>query len=77
MTIQDVKPLASGILQIVADDGRSGTFDLSPYLDAPAFSPLKEWDAFVQVRNGKYYVEWTCGADLSADTLEARMIWAG
>jgi hypothetical protein len=24
------------------------------------------------VRNGRYFVEWPCGADLSADTIEAR-----
>jgi hypothetical protein len=76
MIIQEVKPLESGVLQVVAEDGRSGTVDVSPYLDSPAFAPLKSWDAFVQIRNGKYYVEWTCGADLSADTLEAKMKWS-
>lgn len=77
MIIQEVKPLEAGVLQVVAEDGRSGTVDVSPYLDSPVFAPLKNWDAFVQIRNGKYYVEWMCGADLSADTLEARMQWAG
>lgn len=76
MIIRDVKPIEAGILEIISDDGRSGTFDVTPYLDAPAFSPLKDWDVFIQVHNGKYYVEWTCGADFSADTLEARMKWA-
>jgi hypothetical protein len=75
MIIQEVKPLEAGVLQVIAEDGRSGTVDVSPYLDSPAFAPLKNWDAFVQIRNGKYYVEWTCGADLSADTLEAKMQW--
>ena len=76
MIIQEVKPLAAGVLQVVAEDGRSGTVDVSPYLASPAFAPLKNWDTFVQIRNGKYYVEWTCGADLSADTLEAKMKWS-
>ena len=76
MIIQEVKPLEAGVLQVVAEDGRSGTVDVSPYLDSPVFAPLKSRDAFALVRNGKYYVEWTCGADLSADTLEARMQWS-
>lgn len=76
MIIQEVKPLEAGILQVIAEDGRAGTVDVSPYLDSPAFTPWKSWDAFVQIRNGKYYVEWTCGADLSADTLEAKMKWS-
>lgn len=76
MIIQEVKPLKEGLLKVTAEDGRSGTVDIAPYLESPAFSPLKDWDTFIQVRNGKYYVEWTCGADLSADTLEARMKWS-
>jgi hypothetical protein len=76
MIIREVKPLKNGVLQVIAEDGRLGTVDVSPYLDSPAFSPLKNWDTFVQVRNGKYYIEWKCGADLSADTLEAKMQWS-
>jgi len=26
----------------------------------------------MQVLNGGYFIEWDCGADLSADTIEAR-----
>jgi hypothetical protein len=37
-----------------------------------AFAPLKQTEAFNQVRNGGYYTEWNCGADLSADTIEAK-----
>ncbi|MCK4564679.1 MAG: DUF2442 domain-containing protein [Verrucomicrobia bacterium] len=76
MIIQEVKPLEAGILQVITEDGRSGTVDVSQYLDSPAFAPLRSWDTFVQIKNGKYYVEWTCGADLSADTLEAKMQWS-
>lgn len=75
MIIQEVVPLEGSVLRVVAEDGRIGTVDIGCYLDSPAFSPLKEKAAFAQVRNGKYYVEWACGADLSADTLEARMKW--
>ena len=26
----------------------------------------------MHISNGRYFVEWACGADLSADTIEAR-----
>ncbi|VAW49350.1 hypothetical protein MNBD_GAMMA03-1119, partial [hydrothermal vent metagenome] len=25
----------------------------------------------VKIHNGKYFIEWDCGADLSADTIES------
>lgn len=72
MKIASVTSREDGTLHVVAEDGRSGVFDVRPYLDSPAFAPLKDWDEFSQVRNGVYYIEWRCGADLSADTIEAR-----
>jgi hypothetical protein len=59
-------------LTVEADDGRRGRFDVAPYLACEAFSGLRDGDEFNKVRNGVYYVEWDCGADLSADTIEAR-----
>jgi hypothetical protein len=58
-------------LQIVAHDGRVGIFDVRPYLQYEAFSELKDKKQFVQISNGGYFIEWDCGADLSADTIEA------
>ena len=75
MIIQEVIPLDGAVLRLVDEEGRVGTIDLSCYLDSPAFAPLMNKEEFAQVRNGKYFVEWDCGADLSADTLEARMKW--
>jgi hypothetical protein len=62
-------------LRIFAEDGRTGMFDVRSYLDLSDFKPLKEVSEFLRVRTGGYYVEWACGADLSADTLESRMEW--
>jgi hypothetical protein len=59
-------------LFIIADDGRVGTFDVGPYLGYAAFEDLRDHSEFVKVTNGGYFVEWDCGADLSADTIEAR-----
>jgi hypothetical protein len=72
MRISQVTPRKNGILYVAAEDGRSGVFDVRPYFESPAFKPLKNWAEFAQIRNGGYYVEWRCGADLSADTIEAR-----
>ena len=75
MIIKEVIPLDGAVLRLVTENGRVGTVDLGCYLDAPAFTALKNKEEFARVRNGKYFVEWDCGADLSADTLEARMTW--
>lgn len=71
MRIQAVKPLTHPKLHIIADDGRIGIFDLAPYLHYEAFTELQHPEAFTQVINGGYFLEWACGADLSADTIEA------
>ncbi|MDD3518670.1 MAG: DUF2442 domain-containing protein [Chromatiales bacterium] len=73
MIIQQVIPKENFILCIVAENGRSGEFDVSPYLKGEAFEPLKDPEEFKKIHNGKYFVEWECGADLSADTIEAHL----
>ncbi len=72
MKIIEVHPHPNYTLQIVADDGRVGIFDVSPYFKYEAFADLKNRSACMQVSNSGYFIEWECGADLSADTIEAR-----
>ncbi len=72
MRIAEVRPQPDWVLSIVADDGRVGSFDVSPYLGYEAFEDLRDHGEFMKVVNGGYFVEWDCGADLSADTIEAR-----
>ena len=60
------------VLSIPAEDGRIGHFDVSPYLGYEAFEDLRDHNEFLKVFNGGYFVEWDRGADLSADTIEAR-----
>ena len=60
------------MLRITTEDGREGLFDVKPYLASEAFAPLKQPSEFRAVRNGSYFVEWACEADLSADTIAAR-----
>ena len=72
MNIAEIIPKEDHLLLVKADDGRSGLLDLTPFLDSEAFAPLKNREEFERVHNGGYFIEWACGADLSADTIEAR-----
>jgi hypothetical protein len=72
MRIIEIHPQPNWVLSIVADDDRAGYLDVSPYLEYEAFEALRNPSEFVKVSNGGYFIEWECGADLSADTIEAR-----
>jgi hypothetical protein len=72
MRIAEVRPQPNWVLSIVADDGRVGSFDVKAYLRYEAFEDLRDPSEFMKVSNGGYFVEWDCGADLSADTIEAQ-----
>jgi hypothetical protein len=72
MKIAELQIQPNFVLNIVADDGRVGHFDVSPYFQYDAFEMLRDPCEFEKVFNGGYFVEWDCGADLSADTIEAR-----
>lgn len=72
MRMTEIQPQPDWSLSITADDGRIGRFDVSPYLGDEAFIPLRDHNEFAKIFNGGYFVEWNCGADLSADTIEAK-----
>lgn len=73
MKIEQLLAEPNGIIVVHADDGRIGRFDIQPYLAYEAFEPLRDSNEFLKIKNGGYFVEWECGADLSADTIEALM----
>ena len=73
MRIVSVKPERDFHLRIISEDGVTGLFDVKPYLELEAFHALQNPEVFQKVINGGYYVEWDCGADLSADTIEAHL----
>jgi hypothetical protein len=60
-------------LNIIFEDDFKGTLDIKPYLSHEAFKPLNDILEFKKIHNGGYFVEWQCGADLSADTLRQKM----
>lgn len=73
MILNEVIPVGDHLLFVETQDGIEGIFDLKPYLKSEAFLPLNDDQEFSSVHNGGYFVEWPCGADLSADTIHARM----
>ncbi len=72
MNIVEIIPQDNYTLYIKTDDGKAGLFDVKPYMESEAFAPLKDRGEFERIHNGRYFVEWHCGADLSADTIQAR-----
>jgi Protein of unknown function (DUF2442) len=72
MRIAELHPQPDWVLSIVSEDGRVGRFDVTPYLEYEGFEELRDHSEFIKVINGGYFVEWACGADLSADTIEAQ-----
>ncbi len=72
MIIEKVTPKDNYILHVTNENQQSGLFDVTPYMGSEVFSQLKEGDNFQQIFNGKYFIEWDCGADFSADTIEAK-----
>ncbi|OGT33763.1 MAG: hypothetical protein A2W28_05790 [Gammaproteobacteria bacterium RBG_16_51_14] len=72
MNIAEIVPRDNYTLYIKAEDGKTGLFDVKPYLESEAFAPPKDRSEFERIHNGRYFVEWDCGADLSVDTIQAR-----
>lgn len=72
MNILDVFAIDNFVLCVTSDDGAVGLVDIRPFLHSEAFAPLKDGDQSQRVQSGGYFVEWECGADLSADTIEAQ-----
>lgn len=75
MNIASITANANGTLTVVRDDGVAGVFNVRPYFAFEAFESLRAPAEFAKVRSGGYFVEWECGADLSADTIEAKATW--
>lgn len=59
------------IISYLLENGEVRHFDLKPYLKDEAFQSLSDIAEFRRIHNGRYFVEWDSGADLSLDTLNA------
>lgn len=74
MSIAQVVAQSDCTLVVTTTDGKIGKFDVRPYLCFEAFKELSDIAEFMKIRNGGYFVEWPNGADLSTDTIEAKML---
>ena len=73
-----VTPRENYQLDVTLSNGKTGVFDLAPYLDSGVFRKLRDRDYFLQVRtlHGSSGIGWPGGLtapDLSADTLDAEL----
>jgi len=75
MMILKLTPQSGARVRVETTDQRVGLFDVTPWLELEAFKALNDHAEFIKMRNGGYFIEWDCGADLSADTLEAHTVW--
>lgn len=73
MKIVEVRPYQEHSLLIRLDDGTTGELDVSPWLQYEAFADLADRNQFEQIHNGGYFLEWSCDADLSIDTIVAHL----
>jgi len=74
MRIAELKIQPNWMLTIIAEDGRVGNFDVGPTFKTKR---LKRFKTKVNLQKSSmvvYFIEWDCGADLSADTIEARWL---
>ena len=69
----EVVALRPYVLRIVLDDGRTGTFDVGPYLDFPAFAALRDPGYFARVGIENGVVAWPGSEDLAPETVVARL----
>ena len=70
--VKQVKVLPDFRIEAVFEDGEARRFDLTPYLDYPVFSPLREKVLFARAHIEHGVVVWNDEIDLSPDTLYLR-----
>lgn len=70
ITVVAVEPQENYKLRIKLSDGRTGIFDVSPYLDMGDLQELKDPYYFRQAFIANYTVTWPHDQDIAPDTIE-------
>lgn len=60
-------------IDIVLDNGKDGSFNVSTYLDKGIFTELKDINYFFQVKVRGRSIYWSHEQDFCADTIDAEM----
>ena len=68
--VVSVKPLEGYKLRLTLSDGRSGIFDVLPYLEMEVFRELKDPQYFCRVYVDYGTVVWPHEQDIAPDTIE-------
>ena len=71
--VKIVKPLSDYRLYLEIQDGRTGVFDMKPYLDTGVFQELKDVRYFNQVSIVLGAVTWPHEQDIAPETLLAEL----
>ncbi|MBK8892433.1 MAG: DUF2442 domain-containing protein [Dechloromonas sp.] len=71
--IVSVSAIADGCLKVTFSDGRTGEFDVKPFMRSEFFAALRDQEYFAQV--GLFFsgVGWPGGQDLGPDTISAQL----
>ena len=67
ITIKSVTPQDDYKLSLAFSDGKTGVFDVKPYLDKGVFKELLNPSLFKSVKIADATIEWANGADLCPD----------
>ena len=65
----EVKPLENYTLHVTFENGKSGVFDVKPYLQHIQFKDLKNEELFKTVKIAGLSIAWDNGADICPDEL--------
>ncbi len=68
-----VKPLEDKKVAVVLADGKSGVFDVAPYIKSSFFQHLNDESYFKQVSLFFTGIGWPEGQDLGPDTIAAEL----
>ena len=71
--VKNVKPMPGHCLHVEIEDGRSGIFDMKPYLEHGMFKELKNTNYFNQVGVFLGAITWPNGQDISPEALIAQL----
>jgi Protein of unknown function (DUF2442) len=74
--IQDVTSfdiLPEHRIKVVLSNGKSGIFDVKPYLEKGIFKELKDYSYFRNARIEYGTITWLNGQDFSPETIEIKM----
>jgi hypothetical protein len=58
---------------IFTEDGRQGVFDVTQYFKYPVFQEREDLTECKKISNGGYCIVWECGAEVSADSIDAAL----